>query len=43
MGSDGMTIDEFGNVYLTGDGVSVFDPEGKKIEHIKLMNLGRQM
>ena len=34
MGSDGMTIDSQGNIYLTGKGVSVFDPEGKKIEQI---------
>jgi gluconolactonase len=34
MGSDGMTIDEQGNVYLTGKGVTVFDPAGKQIEHI---------
>jgi gluconolactonase len=34
MGSDGMTIDNEGNIYLTGKGVSVFDPAGKKIEHI---------
>ena len=34
MGSDGMTIDNEGNVYLTGKGVTVFDPSGKKIEHI---------
>ena len=34
LGSDGMTIDNAGNVYLTGDGVSVFDSTGKKIEHI---------
>lgn len=34
MGSDGMTIDKDGNVYLTGDGVRVFDSSGKKIEHI---------
>ncbi len=34
MGSDGMTIDEQGNVYLTGQGVTVFNPGGKKIEHI---------
>jgi len=34
MGSDGMTIDNQGNVYLTGKGVSVFNPEGKKIEQI---------
>ena len=34
MGSDGMTIDSQGNIYLTGKGVSVFDPIGKKIEQI---------
>jgi gluconolactonase len=33
-GSDGMTIDNMGNVYLTGDGVTVYNAEGKKIEHI---------
>jgi gluconolactonase len=35
-GSDGMTIDCCGNVYLTGDGVLVFDSNGKQIEHIKV-------
>jgi gluconolactonase len=34
LGSDGMTIDEKGNVYLTGKGVSVFDKAGKKIAQI---------
>lgn len=34
MGSDGMTIDDSGNVYLTGDGVIVFDKNGEQIEHI---------
>jgi gluconolactonase len=34
MGSDGMTIDSEGNVYLTGKGVTVFDREGKQIDHI---------
>ena len=34
MGSDGMTIDEEGNVYLTGRGVPVFDRTGKRIEQI---------
>ncbi len=34
MGSDGMTIDNKGNVYLTGDGVTVFSPEGEQILHI---------
>jgi gluconolactonase len=36
MGSDGMTIDNQGNVYLTGHGVTVFDSSGKKIEHIEV-------
>ncbi len=36
MGSDGMTIDDKGNVYLTGRGVTVFDIAGKKIEHIEV-------
>ena len=34
MGSDGMTIDKQGNVYLTGKGVFIFDREGKSIGHI---------
>ncbi|HEY4417252.1 MAG TPA: SMP-30/gluconolactonase/LRE family protein [Verrucomicrobiae bacterium] len=34
LGSDGMTIDEEGNLYLTGKGVSIFDKTGKRIEHI---------
>ena len=34
LGSDGMTIDDRGNIYLTGDGVTVFDPAGDKISHI---------
>ncbi len=34
MGSDGMTIDNQGNVYLTGAGVFVFDSKGNQIEHI---------
>ncbi|SEL15778.1 SMP-30/gluconolactonase/LRE family protein [Parapedobacter koreensis] len=33
-GSDGMTIDERGNIYLTGKGVDVYNPNGEKIEHI---------
>jgi len=35
IGSDGMTIDNQGNVYLTGDGVIVFDSKGNQIEHIR--------
>jgi gluconolactonase len=34
MGSDGMTVDSEGNLYLTGDGVTVFNPHGQEIEHI---------
>lgn len=33
-GSDGMTLDNEGNVYLTGKGVIVFDKTGRQIEHI---------
>jgi gluconolactonase len=35
-GSDGMTIDEAGNVYLTGKGVLVFDKNGKKVTTIEV-------
>ena len=34
LGSDGMTIDAEGNLYLTGKGVTVFDKTGKQIDHI---------
>jgi gluconolactonase len=34
MGSDGMTIDNRGNIYLTGRGVTVFNRDGEQIEHI---------
>jgi gluconolactonase len=34
LSSDGMTIDEEGNLYLTGRGVTVFDKTGKQIDHI---------
>jgi gluconolactonase len=34
MGSDGMTIDSEGDIYITGKGVFVFDRAGKQIEHI---------
>jgi gluconolactonase len=33
-GSDGMTIDNRGNIYLTGDGITVYNAEGNKIRHI---------
>jgi gluconolactonase len=35
-GSDGMTLDNEGNVYLTGNGVTVYNKEGKQIEVIKV-------
>jgi len=35
-GSDGMTLDEKGNLYLTGQGVTIYSPEGKKIGHIQI-------
>jgi gluconolactonase len=34
MGSDGMTIDSKGNLYLTGKGVTVFNKTGKKLGNI---------
>jgi gluconolactonase len=36
MGSDGMTIDNQGNIYLTGRGVTVFNKHGEQIEHIPI-------
>lgn len=38
-GSDGMTIDNQGNVYLTNDYVSVFDKDGNKIASISVPEL----
>ena len=35
-GSDGMTIDNRGNVYLTNDAVSVFSKEGEKLGNIEI-------
>lgn len=34
MGSDGITLDSGGNLYLTGRGVTVFDSNGKKLGNI---------
>lgn len=36
LGSDGMTIDSMGNIYLTGRGVTVFDKTGKKLGNIQV-------
>ena len=33
-GSDGMTIDSAGDVYLSGRGVTIYDRSGRRIEHI---------
>jgi gluconolactonase len=35
-GSDGMTLDTEGHLYLTGDGVMVFDSTGRQVEHIAI-------
>jgi gluconolactonase len=34
LGSDGMTMDAEGNVYLSGKGVTVFDKTGAKVLHV---------
>ncbi len=36
MGSDGITLDTEGNLFLTGKGVFVFDKNGGQIEHIEV-------
>lgn len=36
LGSDGMTIDNRGNIYLTGKGVTIFDASGNLIEKIPI-------
>jgi gluconolactonase len=33
-GSDGMALDERGNVYLTGQGVTIYSPAGQRLAHI---------
>ena len=35
-GSDGMTIDNLGNVYLSGKGITIYNPKGEKIDHIDI-------
>lgn len=34
LGSDGMTLDNQGNLYLTGDGVTIFNAQGTRVHHI---------
>jgi len=33
-GSDGMTVDQDGNLYLSGNGITVYNAKGEKINHI---------
>lgn len=35
-GSDGMTLDADGNVYLTGNGITIYNTAGEKIGHISI-------
>jgi gluconolactonase len=35
-GSDGMTLDELGNIYITGNGVHIYSPNGSLISHIEI-------
>lgn len=34
LGSDGMSLDDAGNVYLTGHGVTIFDKAGMQVDHV---------
>ena len=36
MGSDGMTLDSQGNLYLTGKGVTIFNSKGEKLTNIPI-------
>jgi len=33
-GADGITLDERGNLYLAGNGITIYNPKGEKIGHI---------
>ncbi len=35
-GCDGMTVDELGNFYLAGRGVTIYSPTGERLEHIDI-------
>jgi gluconolactonase len=35
-GADGITLDEKGNLYLAGNGITIINPEGKQIGHINI-------
>lgn len=34
--TEGPAVDKEGNIYLTGKGVTVFNPQGEQIEHIPI-------
>lgn len=36
MGSDGLTLDNEGNVYLTGNGVTIYNKKGEKLSNIPI-------
>ena len=36
IGSDGMTIDNLGNIYLTGEGVTIFNSKGERLKNIPI-------
>jgi len=42
MGSDGMTIDVNGNIYLTGKGVSIFDRMATLLAIFRFLKTGLQ-
>ena len=35
-GSDGMTLDSEGNLYLTGKGVDIYDKDGEFLQHLEI-------
>lgn len=35
-GSDGMTLDALGNIYITGNGVHIYSPEGTLLGHVEV-------
>jgi gluconolactonase len=35
-GADGITLDEQGNLYLAGNGITIYNPKGEKIGHIDI-------
>lgn len=35
-GADGITLDELGNLYLAGNGITIYNPQGQKINHIAI-------